>query len=158
MPGVITCGLAAGDADGICMPGVITCGLAAGDAGGICVPGVITCGLGEGDGLGLLALLVGARFVRVTVLFFFGADFGFGLAAGRFGITCPSCCGNAFIAFMLSANANADTLSILSKLFILLSRFIIAPLSVRENEHSQCSKKKEFEYVCDNTGLRPRHH
>ena len=129
------------------MPGVITCGLAAGDAVGICIPGVITCGLGEGDSLGLLALLVGARFVRVTVLFFFGADFGFGLAAGRFGITCPSCCGNAFV---LSANTNTDTLSILSKLFILLSRFIIAPLSVRQNEHSQCSKKRNLN-MCTTT-------
>jgi hypothetical protein len=112
------------------------------------MPGVITCGLGEGDGLGLLALLVGALFLRVTVLFFLGAAFGFGLAVGRFGITWPSCCGNAF---MLSANTNADTLSILSKLFILLSRFIIAPCRfARTNTHN--ALKKKFEYVCDNTG------
>lgn len=76
-------GLGDGDTAGICMPGVITCpGLGDGDAVGICIPGVITCGLGEGDGLGLLALLVVARLVRVTVRFFLGALFGFGLAAG----------------------------------------------------------------------------
>ncbi|MBA2527832.1 MAG: hypothetical protein H0V18_18930 [Pyrinomonadaceae bacterium] len=84
IPGVITCaGLADGDAVGICIPGVITCGgLADGDAAGICMPGVITCGLGEGEGLGLLALLVGVRRARLAVLFFLGALFGFGFAAG----------------------------------------------------------------------------
>lgn len=87
IPGVITCpGL--GDGDGICIPGVITCGgEGEGDAVGICMPGVMTCGLGDGEGFGVVALLVGARLVRVTVLFFRGAAFGFGFAAGRLGIT-----------------------------------------------------------------------
>lgn len=65
------------------MPGVITCpGLGEGEAVGICMPGVITCGPGEGEGLGLLVLLMGVRLARVAVLFFLGAAFGFGLAAG----------------------------------------------------------------------------
>jgi hypothetical protein len=46
------------------------------------MPGVITCGLGEGDGLGLVTLFVGVRLTRVAALFFFGALFGLGLAAG----------------------------------------------------------------------------
>ena len=74
---------------GICIPGVITCGLGEGDADGICMPGVMTCGLGEGDGFGLVVLGVLARFGRVVVLFF-TALFGVGFGAG-FGITCPSC-------------------------------------------------------------------
>ncbi len=75
------------------MPGVITCtGLGDGDAVGICMPGVITCGLSDGEDLGLLALLVGVRLVRVTVLFFLGEAFGFGLLAGFiFDMSCPSC-------------------------------------------------------------------
>jgi hypothetical protein len=132
MPGVITCGVAEGDADGICMPGVITCGLADGDAVGICMPGVITCGLGEGDGLGLVALLVGARLVRVTVLFFLDAAFGFGFAAGFLGMTCPSCCGNTLI---VSANIKANALSVRSAILKLLDRFMVPPHLVRQSEH-----------------------
>ncbi len=45
------------------------------------MPGVITCRLGEAAGLGLLTLL-GVRLVRVAVLFFLGALFGFGLLTG----------------------------------------------------------------------------
>ncbi|MCA1600674.1 MAG: hypothetical protein LC776_03165 [Acidobacteria bacterium] len=83
MPGVTCPGLGDGDVVGICIPGVITCpGLGDGDALGICMPGVITCGLDEGEGLGLLDLLVGVRLGRVAVLFFLGALFDFGFAAG----------------------------------------------------------------------------
>jgi hypothetical protein len=72
------------------MPGVITCGLGDGDDAGICMPGVITCGLGDGEDLGLVALLVGVRLARVTVLFLRGALLGFGLAAGFiFDMSCP---------------------------------------------------------------------
>lgn len=74
---------------GICIPGVITCGLGEGDADGICMPGVITCGLGKGDGFGLAVRVVLARLARVVVLLF-TVRLGFGFAAG-FGITCPSC-------------------------------------------------------------------
>lgn len=104
------------------MPGVITCGLGDGEAVGICMPGVITCGLGEGDGLGRVVLLVGVR-LRVTVLFFLGAAFGFGFAAGL-GITCPSCCGNTLV---VSANIKARALSVRSARLKLLGRFMLPP-------------------------------
>ncbi|MGI9067968.1 MAG: hypothetical protein ACR2HX_16400 [Pyrinomonadaceae bacterium] len=131
MPGVITCpGLGDGDAVGICMPGVITCpGLADGDAVGICMPGVITCpGVGDGDGLGLVVLLVGVRLTRGAVLFFFGAAFGFGLAAGFIlDMSCPSCCGNALT---LSANTKASALTVRSAILKLLGRFMVPPYLV----------------------------
>lgn len=104
------------------MPGVITCGVGEGEAVGICMPGVITCGLGEGEGLGLVVLLVGVR-LRVTVLFFLGAAFGFGFAAGL-GMTCPSCCGNTLI---VSANIKASALSVRSAILKLLGRFMLPP-------------------------------
>ncbi len=54
------------------------------------MPGVMTCGLGEAEGLVLVTLLVGVRLARVDALFFFGALFGFGLAAGFiFDMSCP---------------------------------------------------------------------
>ena len=69
------------------------------------MPGVITCGVGLGDGLGLVVLLAGVRRARVVVLFFAGRfAAGFRFAAGGFGITCPSCCGNAVL---LNPNINA---------------------------------------------------
>ena len=115
------------------MPGVITCpGLGDGDAAGICMPGVITCGLGEGEGLGLVVRLVGVR-RRVTVLFFLGAAFGFGFAAGL-GITCPSCCGKTL---MVSANIKASALNVRSAILKLLGRFIVPPYMVRQSERSQ---------------------
>lgn len=84
----MTCpGLGDGEAVGICIPGVITCGLGDGDAEGICMPGVITCGVGDGDGLGLVVLRVVLRLAGEVVLFLETARLGFGLAAGRFGIT-----------------------------------------------------------------------
>ncbi len=97
------------------------------------MPGVITCGLGEGAGLGLLALLVGVRRARVAVLFFLGALFGFGFAAGL-GMTCPSCCGNTL---MVSANIKATALSVRSAILNLLGRFIVPPNMVRQSERSQ---------------------
>jgi len=113
------------------MPGVITCpGVGEGDVVGICMPGVITCGLGEGEGLGVVALLVGVRLVRGTVLLFFGAAFGFGFAAGL-GITCPSCCGNTLI---VSANTNASALNGRSAIWKLLGRFMVPPQLVRQSE------------------------
>jgi hypothetical protein len=92
---------------------------------GLCMPGVITCGLGEAEGLGLVALLVGVRLVRVAVLFFFGAVFGFGFAARGLGMTCPSCCGHTLA---LSEKINASALSVRSAILKLLGRFIASPL------------------------------
>ena len=89
------------------------------------MPGVITWGLGEGEGLVLLALLVGVRLARVTVLFFLGALFGFGLLAGFiFDMSCPSCCGNTL---MVSANIKASALSVRSAILKLLGRFMVPP-------------------------------
>ncbi len=130
MFGIISCdGFGEGAAVGICIPGVITCpGLADGDAVGICIPRVIMWGLGEGEALGLLALLVGVRLARVT-LFFPGALFGFGLAAGFiFDMSCPSCWGNALTP---SANTKDNALTIRSATLKLLSRFMVPPYPVR---------------------------
>ena len=88
------------------------------------MPGIITCGLGEGDGLGLLTLLAGARLERVTVLFFLGAAFGFGFAAGRLGMTCPSCCGKTL---MVTANTKANALTVRSATLKLPGRFMVPP-------------------------------
>lgn len=117
-------GIAAGELVGIGIPGVCICGEAAGvgDAVGICIPGVIKCGLGEGEGLGLVVLLVAVR-LRVTVLFFFGAAFGFALVAGL-GITCPSCCGSTL---MVSAKVKASAATVRSTNFKFLSRFMVPP-------------------------------
>ncbi len=131
MPGVITCpALGDGDAVGICIPGVITCpGVGDGDWVGICIPGVITCGLGEGEGLGLVTLLVAVRLGRGTALFFLGAAFGFGLAAGFiFDMSCPSCCGKALT---LSVNTRASALTARSAILKLLGRFMVTPKLVR---------------------------
>lgn len=109
------------------MPGVITCGLGEGDgdAVGICIPGVITCGLGDGEGLGLVVLLVVVRLARVVGLFLAATfGFGFGFAAGGFGMTWPSCCGNAW---PLTAKINANTPSVCSP-FLKLTRQIMIPL------------------------------
>ncbi|MGH9929543.1 MAG: hypothetical protein ACREA9_09965 [Pyrinomonadaceae bacterium] len=134
MPGAITCaGL--GDAVGICIPGVITCpGLGDGDSVGICMPGVITCaGLGDGDGLGLVVRVVGVRLARVDVLFFLGARFGLGLAAGFiFDMSCCSCCGKTLT---LTANISTSATSILSAILKLLGRFMVSPYVVRQSEH-----------------------
>jgi hypothetical protein len=89
------------------------------------MPGVITCGLGEGDGLGLVTLLVGVRLARLAALFFFGALFGFGLAAGFiFDMSCPSCCGKML---MVSANIKATALSVRSAMTKLLGPFMLPP-------------------------------
>ncbi|MDQ3175688.1 MAG: hypothetical protein M3Q91_18585 [Acidobacteriota bacterium] len=96
------------------------------------MPGVITCGLDEGEGLGLLDLLVGVRLGRVAVLFFLGALFDFGLAAGFiFDMSCPSCCGNALV---VSANIKASALSVRSAILKLLGRFMVSPYLVRQSE------------------------
>ena len=123
----MTCpGLGNGEGVGICIPGVITCpGLGDGEAVGICMPGVITCGLGDAEGLGLVGLLVGVRLARAAVLFFLGALFGFGLAAGFIlDMSCPSCCGNTLI---VSANIKASALSVRSAILKLLGRFMLPP-------------------------------
>lgn len=100
----------------------MTCpGLGDGDAVGICMPGVITCGVGDGEGLGLVGLFAGVRLLRVAVLFF-GAAFGFGLAAGL-GMVCPSCCGNTLV---VSVNIKASALSGRSAILKLLDKFIVS--------------------------------
>ena len=134
IPGVITCpGVGDGDAVGICMPGVITCGLGDGDAVGICIPGVITWGLGDGEGLGLAVLLLVVGLRRVVVLFFGAARLGFGFAAG-FGITCPSCWGNAL---PLSANTSAKEQSA-RRVFPSTNQFMFPPLQARHPRTRLC--------------------
>ncbi len=96
------------------------------------MPGVITCELDEGEGLGLLDLLVGVRLGRVAVLFFLGALFDFGLAAGFiFDMSCPSCCGNTLT---LTANIRTSALSVRSAILKLLGRFMVPPYVVRQSE------------------------
>ena len=127
MPGVITCpGLGDGEAVGICIPGVITCGVGDGDAAGICMPGAITCGLGDGEGLGLATLRVVVRLGR-GVLFFGVARLAFGVAAFGlgFGMTWPSCCGNALL---LSANTSATEQNARSILLVSTDQFIFTPM------------------------------
>jgi len=130
------------------MPGVITCpGLGDGDAVGICMPGVITWGLGDREGFGLGALLVGVRLERTAVLFFLGALFGFGLAAGFiFDMSCP-CCGNTLT---LTANTRATALTVRSAILKLLGRFMVPPYVVRQSE--RCVSKKELMWIAENTG------
>ncbi|MEO8434601.1 MAG: hypothetical protein ABI596_06875 [Pyrinomonadaceae bacterium] len=100
------------------------------------MPGVITCGLGEGEGFGLVTLLMGARLGRATVLFFLGALFGFGLAAGFIlDMSCPSCCGNALTP---SINTKARALTVRSAILKLLGRFMVSPYLVRQNELWRC--------------------
>ncbi len=92
----------------------------------------MTCGLGEAEGLVLVTLLVGVRLARVDALFFFGALFGFGLAAGFIlDMSCPSCCGNALT---LSANTKASALTVRSAILKLLGRFMVPPYLVRQSE------------------------
>lgn len=89
------------------------------------MPGVITCGLGDAEGLDLVGVLVGVRLARVAVLFFLGALFGFGLAAGFIlDMSCPSCCGNTLI---VSANIKASALSVRSAILKLLDGFMLPP-------------------------------
>ena len=119
------------------MPGVWTCGEAAGvgDAVGITIPGVMTCGLGDGEGLGVVVLLVGVRRARGAGRFLGAARLGLGLGfAAGLGITCPSCCGNTL---MVSAHIKASALRVRSAILKLLGRFIIPPYLVRQSERSQ---------------------
>lgn len=108
---------------GICIPGVITCpGVGDGDAVGICMPGVITCGLGEAEGRARSDLLVGARLAGVTVFFFLGAVFRFGLLIP--GILLMSCCGNALT---LTPHTKTSAPSDRSALLQLLGLFMFSP-------------------------------
>lgn len=82
-----------------------------------------------------MTLLAGVRLARAGVLFFFGAAFGFGLAAGFIlDMSCPSCCGNALT---LSANTKASALTVRSAILKLLGRFMDPPYLVRQSEPSQ---------------------
>ena len=106
------------------------------------MPGVIMCGPGEGEGLGLAVLFAGVR-LRVTVLFFLGAAFGLGFAAGL-GMTCPSCWGNTLV---VRANIKANALTVRSAIFKLLDRFMVPPYVVRQGRTlTGCRRTKSIKW------------
>lgn len=110
------------------------------------MPGVITCGLGDGKGRGFAVLRLVLRLERVVVFFFGAARLGFGLAAGRFGITCPSCCGNALL---LSAKTSAREQSVRSH-FLSPDQLMHFPQSISQISNLRCHSNENKRIHADN--------